>query len=303
MDRLDSMRAFTRVVEHNGFSAAGRVMGLSRSVVNKAVISLENTLGTQLLVRSTRKVMPTETGLAFYDRCLQILSDVDDAIGAVQALQEQPTGNLRLNAPMTFGTQHLGPVLADFMQQYPELRVELVLSDRFVDPIDEGFDMTLRVAELDYPTSLINRPIAPARRLLCASPDYIRKFGMPASPSELAQHDCLQYGYSGSSSHWRLTGPSGVKSYPIRCRMWSNNGEVLKSAALEACGIALLPTFIAGRELQVGRLHSVLTDYEPEHLTLSALYPRHRHLSTKIRLLVEWLEQSFGPRPYWDLVS
>jgi DNA-binding transcriptional LysR family regulator len=303
MDQFERMRAFTRVVEMSGFAAAARSMGLSRSVVNKAVINLENELGTQLLTRSTRRVAPTETGLAFYDRCVQILADLDEAIASVTALQEEPTGNLRLNAPMTFGTQHLASVVADFMANYPDVHIELVLNDRFVDPIEEGFDLTLRIAEPMYSTSLITREIVPARRVLCASSAYLDEYGEPESPRELKIHRCLQYGYSGTVTQWRLGGPDGEQSYPINCLMWSNNGEVLKSAALRGQGIALLPTFIVGRELQDGTLRSLLCDYQPRALVVSAMYPRHRHLSAKVRLFVEMLEQRIGGRPYWDLVS
>lgn len=303
MDKFESMRAFTRVVEAGGFAAAARQMGLSRSVVNKSVKRLEEELGTQLLRRSTRQVTPTETGLAFYDRCLQILGELDAAISAVTELQEQPTGNFRVNAPMSFGTLHLSSVVAEFMTRYPDVRVELVLNDRFVDPIEEGFDMTLRIAEPITSTSLVAREIVTARRTLCASPEYLREFGAPSTPAELKQHRCLHYGYLDSGSQWRLTGPNGTHSYPIECAMWSNNGEVLRDAAINNQGIALLPTFIVGEALQTGRLQSILNAYSTPEIVLSALYPRHRFLSTKVRLFVDLLQERFGGRPYWDLVE
>ncbi len=303
MDRFESMRAFTRVVDMKGFAAAARTMGLSRSVVNKAVIRLENELGTQLLRRSTRKVTPTETGLAFYDRCIQILGDLDEAIASVKELQDRPTGSLRINAPMTFGTQHLAPVVADFMAEHAEVGVELVLNDRFVDPIEEGFDLTIRIAEPQYTTSLITREIVPAKRVLCASPAYLEAAGEPDSPKDLKQHRCLQYGYSGTASHWRLKGPDGEQTWAINCRMWSNNGDVLRAAAVRGQGIALLPTFIVGEDLQNGSLLSVLPEYPPPELSVTALYPRHRHLSAKVRLFVDLMEERFGGRPRWDLVS
>lgn len=303
MDRFESMRAFVNVVDHRGFAAAAREMGLSRSAVNKAVINLENDLGTQLLVRSTRRVTPTETGLAFYDRCRQILGDLDEAITSVRELQDRPTGNLRMNAPMSFGTRHLAPVVAEFMARHPDLHVELVLNDRFVDPIEEGFDITLRVGDPDYPTSLIEKQIVPARRVLCASPGYLETNGEPEQATELKDHRCLQYGYSGSLQQWRLSGPEGEQSWPIDCVMWSNNGEALKSAATRDQGITLLPTFIVGEELQSGALRTVMPDYRPSDLVVSALYPRHRHLSAKVRLLVELLNDRFAGRPYWDLVA
>jgi DNA-binding transcriptional LysR family regulator len=303
MDRFQSMRAFTRVVEAGGFAAAARDMGLSRSVVNKAVINLENDLGAALLRRSTRQVTPTETGLTFYDRCLQILADLDEAVAAITELQEHPTGNLRINAPMSFGTLHLASMVAEFMARYPDVHVELVLNDRFVDPIEEAFDVTLRVGEATSSTSLITREIVPARRVLCASPRYLTGAGEPSDPIELKQHRCLHYGYQGSASQWRLAGPKGERSYPVNCVMWSNNGEVLKQAALRHQGIALLPTFIVGNDLQEGQLQTILTTYTPSEITLCALYPRHRHLSAKTRLFVDLLEERFGGRPYWDLVQ
>ena len=303
MDRFQSIKAFTRVVEEGGFAAAARRMGLSRSVVNRAVIALENELGTQLLARSTRQVSPTETGLAFYDRAVGILGELDSALQSVSELQEHPTGHLRINAPMSFGTLHLSSLVADFMRDYPELRVELVLNDRFVDPLEEGFDVTLRIAEDAPSTSLIVRNIAPARRVLCASPEYLSASGEPATPGELRRHRCLHYGYLDSGSQWRLKGPTGDRTWPIRCAMWSNNGQALKDAAIRGQGIALLPTFIAGQALQDGQLRSVLNEYTPPEIVLSAVYPRHRHLSAKVTLFVDRLIERFGGRPYWDLIQ
>ena len=303
MDRFESMRAFTRVVEAGGFAAAAREMNLSRSAVNKAVINLENELGTQLLRRSTRQVTPTETGLSFYDRCVQILADVDEAILAITELQEHPTGNLRINAPMSFGTQHLSPLIAEFMATYPDVHVELALNDRFIDPIEEGFDVTLRIGEPRVSTSLIAREIVPAKRVLCASPAYLDEHGEPDNPRDLRQHRCLHYGYQESGSQWRLEGPDGENTYAIYCVMWSNNGQVLKDAAANHQGIALLPTFIVGEALQEGQLRTTMTDYTAPDITLCALYPRHRHLSAKVRLFVDLLEERFGDRPYWDLVE
>ncbi len=303
MDRFESIRAFTRVVEEGGFAAAARRMGLSRSVVNRAVINLEDDLGTQLLIRSTRQVTPTETGLAFYDRALGILSELDAAVASVTELQEHPTGNLRVNAPMSFGTMHLASLVADFMRAHPDVRVELMLSDRFIDPIEEGFDVTLRVAEDAPSTSLIVRNIAPANRVLCASPGYLADAGEPETPKDLRLHRCLHYGYLDSGSQWRLKGPDGDRAWAINCVMWSNNGETLRDAAIGGQGIALLPTFIVGQALQDGQLRTLLTDYSPPEIVLSAVYPRHRHLSAKVTLFVDLLVERYGGLPYWDLVQ
>lgn len=302
MNNFAGIRAFTRVVKAGGFAAAAREMGLSRSVVNKTVINLEQELGVQLLQRSTRRVTPTDTGLAFYARCVQILSDLDEATSAITASQSKPTGNLRVNAPMSFGTLHLSRVLAEYMALYPEVHIELVLNDRFVDPIEEGFDVTVRVGTSQATTSLVTRELATARRVLCASSDYLEQWGEPTIPADLSAHRCLHYGYLDSGNKWRLRGPDGEQTFAIQCVMSANNAEPLRDAAVNHQGVAMLPTFIAGEALQTGQLRTILVDYPPTDITLSALYPRHRHLSTKVRLLIDLLSERFGGRPYWDLV-
>lgn len=296
MDKFESIRAFTKVLEAGGFAAAAREMGLSRSVVNRSVISLEKELNTEFFHRSTRSVTPTETGIAFYDRCVQILDELDEAISAVTELQEKPRGNLRINAPMSFGTLCLSAVVADYMLAYPEVNVDLVLSDRFVDPIEEGFDLTVRIGEAHRSTSLIAKNIAPAKRVLCASPSYIQKYGQPRHPNELRFHRCLHYGYQKSGYHWRLHGPDGAQSFSVNCVMSSNNGETLKTAAVQGQGIALLPTFILGDAIEQEQLLSLLSGFEPPEIALFALYPRHRHLSTKVRLFVDLLTERFIDR-------
>ena len=303
MDKFESMRAFTKVVQAGGFAAAAREMGLSRSVVNRSVINLENELATQLLRRSTRHVTPTETGLAFHDRCLHILSELDESMSAVTDIQEKPAGRLRVNAPMSFGTLHLSGVVAAYMRIYPDVHVELVLNDRYVDPIEEGFDVTVRIGETDTLTSLISREIVTAKRVLCASPTYLKEQGTPAHPNELKQHRCLHYGYQDTGNRWHLQGPDGEQSVVINCVMWSNNGEALKNAAVENQGIALLPTFIAGEELQHGQLITILSDYPPSDVTVCALYPRHRHLSAKVRFFVNLLTERLGDRSNQDLMQ
>lgn len=303
MGQFESLRAFTRVIEHGGFAAAARTLGVSRSAVNKQVAELERELGTQLLRRSTRQVTPTEAGLAFYDRAVRVLADLEEAVASVKELQEAPVGNLRINAPMSFGTLHLARVVADYMAAHPRVHVEMVLADRFVDPIEEGFDVTVRIAEPQSSTSLIVKEIAPVRRVLCASPAYLAAQGEPSAPAELKAHRCLHYGYQASGNHWRLRRDGQETAVAINCVMWSNNGEVLKQAALHDQGIVLLPSFLVGDVLQTGELRSVLTAFAPVDLALCLVYPRHRHLSAKVRAFVALMEARFGGRPYWDLVG
>jgi DNA-binding transcriptional LysR family regulator len=208
MDKLTSIRAFTRVVQHGSFAAAARELRLSRSAVSKYVIELEQELGSQLLVRTTRSASPTENGHAYYERCIAILADLEEADRAVTRLQSEPRGLLRVNAPMSFGTLHLGRAVADFMQKYPELQIQLILSDQQIDPVQEGFDVTLRIAELAS-SSLIARKIASALRVVCAAPAYLARRGIPEHPAALREHDCLTYGYLATGNQWKLTGPDG----------------------------------------------------------------------------------------------
>jgi len=302
MDKTEAIRAFSRVVEEGSFAAAARSLGVTRSAVSKCVRALEEELGAQLFQRSTRKVSPTETGLAFNERCLIVLAELDAAFRAVSRLQGDVRGRLRINAPMSLGTLHLSRVVADFMAKFQKLQVEVVLNDRFVDPIEEGFDVTIRVARPRYPTSLATRQIVPVRRVICASPEYLEESGEPGHPRELSRHRCLHYGHLETGSTWALSGPDGDVSTRIHCAMSSNNGEVLKDAALAGHGLALLPTFIVGPDLQAGRLRTVLCEYRPPDVWLCAVYPRHRHLSVKVQSFVDYLAQRFTDPPYWDLV-
>ncbi len=299
MDKLESMRAFTEVVNHGGFAAAGRQMGRSRSVVNKLVAQLEADLDVQLLQRTTRMVSLTDMGRAYYSRCVDILAEVAAADVAVSQLRDQPKGSLRINAPMSFGTLHLAAAIAQFMRQYPDIQVQITLSDRFIDLIEEGFDVTLRIAEtLDE--TLVTKTLAPIHRVICASPSYLEKHGTPAHPDELIQHECLKYGHIATNSQWQLKDPRGkLLNVKLRCKGYSNNGEVLKAQALASVGITLLPTFILGEALQTGQLIPILTDYCPASLFAYLGYATNRHLSTKVRLLTAFLQDWFA-RPSWE---
>jgi DNA-binding transcriptional LysR family regulator len=302
MDKLASLRAFTKVVERGSFSTAGRELRLSRSAISKYVRELEEELGVQLLNRTTRSASPTENGQAYYERCAAILAELEEADLAASRLQEEPRGLLRINAPMSFGTLHLSRAIADFMEKYPELKIQLVLSDELVDPVQEGFDITLRIAELGS-SSLVARKIVPADRVFCASPSYLERRGTPQYPRDLRDHDCLAYGHLATGNQWKLTGADGDHWIQIQGTLCTNNSEILKDAALQGRGIALLPTFIAGADLQQGSLVGILSAYKAPALSLYAIYPQTRHLSVKVRLFIDFLIERFGNRPYWDLVT
>jgi DNA-binding transcriptional LysR family regulator len=295
MDKLSGMRAFVKVLEHGSFSEAARSLRLSRSAVSKYVMELEQELGVQLLNRTTRRTSPTENGRAYYDRAQAILADVDEADLAVTRLQAEPRGQLRINAPMSFGTLHLGPALADFMEKYSELQIQLTLSDEQIDAMQEGFDVTLRVAELAS-SSLIARRLLSVERVFCASPAYIQRRGAPEHPRDLRNHDCLSYGFLATGNQWKLTGPDGEHFVSVPWRLCANNAQVLSEAALKGRGIALLPTFIAGAALDAGALVPVLPDYHAPEIALYAIYPPTRHLSLKVRLFIDFLVEWFSTR-------
>ncbi len=299
MDKLDAMQAFTKVVASGSYAEAARQLGLTRSAVSKGVIELEQILGARLLDRTTRKVGPTEAGLAYYERCLAILADIEETELQVSQLHDEPRGTLKLNAPMSFGILHVGRAIADFMAAYPNIKVELFLNDRFVDPIEEGFDLTIRIAELDD-SSLIARKLAPGRRVLAASPEYISAYGEPETPDDLANHSCLNYGHTTVLQRWQLIHNGKDLTAPINSRLCSNNGDVLRVAALAGQGITLLPTFLVGNDIQAGRLHVVLPDYPPTELGIYALYAPNKYLAAKVRVLIDFLVDRFGPEPPWD---
>jgi DNA-binding transcriptional LysR family regulator len=300
MDKLNSLRAFVKVVELGSFSEAGRQLRLSRSAISKYVSELEQDLGVQLLNRTTRHASANENGQAYFERALSILADLDAADQAVAQAQSTPRGLLRVNAPMSFGTLQLGPAIADFMAQCPELQILLVLSDDQVDPMQGGFDVTLRIADLES-SSLIARKIVAIDRLVCASPGYLKQRGTPKLPEDLRGHALLTYGFLLTGNQWKLTGKDGYDHW-IQPQ-WSlcvNNAEVLRDAAVSRRGIALLPTFIAGDALRAGALRSVLAAYKAPPLTLYAIYPPTRHLAVKVRLFIDFLVARFAGVPNWD---
>ena len=299
MDKLASLRAFVKVVELGSFSEAGRQLRLSRSAISKYIGELEQSLGVQLLNRTTRHASPNENGQAYFERALSILSDLDAADQAVAQLQSTPRGLLRVNAPMSFGTLQLGSAIADFMAQYPELQIQLVLSDDLVDPVQDGFDVTLRIAELES-SSLIARKIAPIDRRVCASPAYLDRHGVPVHPNDLRGHVSLTYGFLLTGNQWKLTGEGGDHWIQPSWSLCVNNAEVLRDAAIKGRGVALLPTFIAGAALRAGLLRSILDAYQAPPLTLYAIYPPTRHLSVKVRLFIDFLVERFGGALPWN---
>jgi DNA-binding transcriptional LysR family regulator len=292
MDKLAAIRAFVSVAEEGGFSAAARELGLSKSAASRQIAALEETLSAQLLKRSTRSVKLTDPGYAYLERCRALLADLDEADRAVVALQNEPKGLLRINAPMSFGVSHAAPAIADFMLRYPDLQVALILNDRFVDPYEEGFDVTLRIGELED-SSLAARKLAQIEMGLFASPSYLEKHGRPRGPDDLRSHWALHYGRPTGQIDWALRG-GATHSVPIRYRLCSNNGDALRIAAVAGLGIALVPAFLLRDELKSGALVPLLDGFEPKPINLYAIYPPTRFLAAKVRVFIDFLAERFA---------
>ncbi len=296
MDRFDGMKALVTAVDEGGFAAAGRKLGLSRVQVSRLVTALEDHLGAQLLVRTTRTMALTEAGQVFVERARVLVDDMAEAEAAAGDLTGELKGLLQINAPMTFGVSHIAPAISDFMRLHPDITMSLNLNDRFVDPYEEGFDITLRIGDLQ-PSSLIARKICPIRRLMCASPAYLENRGRPRTPADLSDHAILHYGHVGNEMHWPLRGLGNSNRLAVSPVLCSNNGDVLKLASMAGQGIALLPAFIAADELAGGTLVPVLEGFEPAPIALHAIYPPDRYRPAKTRVFVDFLTGRFQHRP------
>jgi DNA-binding transcriptional LysR family regulator len=278
-------------------SAAGRDMGLSPAVVSKRISHMEERLGARLFQRTTRQLKLTETGKGFYERIVTILNDIEEAEAFVSQLNAKASGTLRVTAPTGFCRRHMAPYLASFLQQHPELNLELHLSDSIVDIVGEGIDLAIRIAELDD-SSLVARRLAPCHRVICATPDYLDRHGMPQTLNDLSRHNCLTVGFH---SVWRLEGPEGQVSLRVSGNLRSNASDVVHEALLSGLGIGLRSTWDVSDDLKSGRLRIALPDYhEGARLGVYAVYPCRQFVPAKLRVFVDFLAQLYGPEPYWD---
>jgi DNA-binding transcriptional LysR family regulator len=289
MDQLAALRALRRVVELGSFTAAADALGISHTIVSRQVRQLEEHLGAQLLNRTTRRFALTDAGRDYYESTRTVLDLLDDADRNVGRHQAEPTGTLRINAPMAFGTIEIAQWLPGFMAKYPGLQVDLVCNDRMVDLIEDGFDVALRLARELPDSTLVARRLATSKVLLVASPEYLRSHGTPATPAELAQHNCLVYTAAQRASEWTLAGPDGQgHTIAVRGTLQANTNVALRAAAVAGLGIANAAAFIVREELERGKLVEVLPGYTPKARELYALYPQNRHLSPKVRAFVDY---------------
>jgi DNA-binding transcriptional LysR family regulator len=288
MDRLTSLTTFVRVVDSGGFSAAGRRLNMSTTMVSNHVQALEDRLGARLLNRTTRKVSLTEVGKAYYDRCTQILADLEQADDVAGALQSTPRGTLRIYTA-THIVQFVAPVVADFLKQFSGVKVDLTIGERTVDMIDEGFDIAIRLTP-PPDSSLIVRSLATWRHVLCCSPDYLEKHGPPKQLSELADHNCVRHALYPYGEEWRFADRKGAPaSVRVSGNLISNSGETLRRAALQGVGISLAAGFLVADDLESGRLVRLLSEYRPVELSMNAVYPHRHHLSAKVRSFIDLL--------------
>lgn len=300
MDRLLAMRVFSTVVETGSFSRAADQLHLSTTATSRHVAELEKHLGAQLLQRSTRRLHLTEVGANYYDRCRLILAEVEEAEAQAASAESQPKGVLRISLPHSFGLRYIAPLIPEFSKRYPELQLELSFSDRRVDLVEEGIDMAIRVTG-NLNTSLVARKLAPVNMVCCASPVYLAAHGMPQSPDQLIQHDCITYTYAATPNSWTFLHAGKPVEAQIKGRVRSNSGDLGRLAARDGLGITTLPDFIICDDLRSGALQPVLSDYPLPPIDVYAVYLPGARRAGRIRAMVDYLWDALGRgTPPWS---
>jgi len=294
------MSTFIAVVEAGSFVQAAERLRSSKAAVSRIVQELEGRLGARLLHRTTRRLSLTEAGAAYAERCRQILDEVDEADSLAGMSASRAVGQLRINAPQTFGVLHLAPLWGTFLQMHPEVTLDVSLSDRVVDLVEEGFDLAIRISNLPD-SSLVSRRLARSSVVMCASPGYLAQHGAPQVLADLARHQIIAYSYWYMGDTWAFDTPQGRQSVQTRPRLRANNGDICRAAALDGQGIILQPTFLVGEDLHAGRLVRVLPELAAPDLGIYAMYPSRKHLSAKVRALVDFLAESFRDCPGWQI--
>lgn len=293
IDHLSAMAVFARVVDAGGFSRAAESLGISKSAVSKQVSRLEDRFGTRLLNRTTRRLSLTEAGERVLEHSRRAVAEFEAAEAEVGAHRDTPSGLLRVSAGVSFGQSELAPRLAGFLAGCPDLSIDLVLNDRRVDLVEEGYDVALRIGVLQD-SSMMARRIASVRSLTAAAPDYLAARGRPSVPADLAVHDCLGYSYLNGGGLWTFDGPSGQTRHRFTPRLMSNNGTALAAAAERGLGVVQMPSFIIGAAVRAGRLQEVLADHRKPDVGLYAVYPAGRPLAAKVRAFIDFAVAVFG---------
>jgi DNA-binding transcriptional LysR family regulator len=296
MDRLGAMEMFVRIVETGNFSAVARQLGTTQPTISKQLTALEKQLRTRLLNRSTRSLSLTEAGATYYERCRRIIDEVREAEGALGQLQSALTGTLHVNGSIALGQIFLAPLVLRFQRQYQELAIELSLSDRYIDLVEEGVDVAVRIGRL-ADSNLVARRLGSTRRVLVATPAYLAAHGTPERPEDLAQHSCLLYAYLSSGNEWTFKGPEGEIRVRVRGNFKANNGEAIRQALLANVGVAMSPDWLIHDKLASGEVVALLPEFALPPLEINAVYPSGRHVSTKVRTFIEFLQNEFKAIP------
>jgi DNA-binding transcriptional LysR family regulator len=300
MDRLRAFEVFVTVVNQGSFTHAADALETSPANVTRYVSALESHLGTRLLNRSSRKLSLTGSGEALHERAKFILDEVAEVEALASSASALPQGRLRINAPLSFGILQLGPLWPQFMRKHPKVELEVVLMDRIVDIVEEGFDLAIRISR-GGSTTHVARKLTTSANVVCASPDYLRSHGHPTAPADLSVHACLGYTQSPTADEWNFTDGEGKPhAVKVNWSMRTNNGDTARAAALAGQGIIWQPTFLIGEDLRAGRLVPVLPGYRMADIDVLAIYPSRRHLSAKVRVMVDFLAEAFRGTPPWD---
>ncbi|MEJ2760651.1 MAG: LysR family transcriptional regulator [Gammaproteobacteria bacterium] len=299
MDKLTSMQAYLQVARLGSFSAAAEAMGLSKAMVSRRIGRLESELGVQLINRTTRHLSLTEVGVAYRDRVREIFNDIEETELAVSTLSSEPRGTLRIMAPTSFGSFHLTRAIADYRRIYRHVSIDLILTERTPDLIEEGLDMAIRIGSLDD-SSMVARKLAESRSVVCAAPEYLENHGTPREPAELVNHNCLIYTPRQPTEQWQFQSGGEVFDTAVRGDIRSNVVDALRIAAIRGCGLAQLPAYAVGLDVRADRLRAVLEDYAPPARPIHGVYLHRRHLSAKVRTFVDFLVKRFEPVPYWE---
>lgn len=299
MDLFLSMKVFVKVAEAGSLSGAARALDTSNPTVTRQLADLEAHLNARLFNRSTRRLSLTETGAAYLERCRQLLQDLDEATLAASMSAARPVGTLRVNAPVSFAVNYLARALPEYALRYPDVKLDLTLSDRVVDLVEEGVDVAIRIGRIQD-SALVARQIASARIFVCAAPSYLKKHGTPKGPADLVDHACLTYSYRSIRDEWEFVRDGKTNTVRVKGRLDANNGDLLREAAIAGMGIIEQPSFIVGDAIRQKKLVPLLPDYDRPKLAIYAVYPNRKHLSAKVRTFVDYLADRFSENPDWE---
>lgn len=295
MDKLTSMNVFVRVAKAGSFAGGARELGISRAMATKHIMQLEGSLGTRLFNRTTRSLSLTDVGGSYLERCQQVLLDVEEMESAVTHLQTEPRGVLKVSAPPVIGASHITRAIAQFLKLHPDLTVDLILQSSPGDLIDEGIDVAIYLGMLDD-TSMVARKLASSSMVVCGSPDYLARRGVPKTPEDLLEHSCLVNWASSPRNKWLFKSDSGHTVITVSGRMQANVADAIRVAAIDGLGLVMLASYVVGRDIEKGKLRAVLENYTLPPLDIHAVYPHRKYLSAKVRRFLDFLQDWLGPQ-------